>query len=157
MTVELITSSAEATQALAGRLADRLVPGDVVTVAGELGSGKTTFVRGACRALGVVQPVTSPTFTIGHRYRGRADVSHLDLYRFAGFSPAEGGDLEPYFDDAIAFVEWPEAGAGALPAARVTVQLEHVDPEHRRIRLDAAEPALLEGIAHADPRLRHGD
>ena len=157
MTVEITTASAEATQALAGRLAERLEPGDVVTVAGELGSGKTTFVRGACRALGVVQPVTSPTFTIGHRYRGRADVSHLDLYRFAGFSPAEWGDLEPYFEDAIAFVEWPEAGAGALPAARVAVQLEHVDPEHRRIRLDAAEPALLEGIADADPRVRHGD
>src|SRR5262245_9602192 len=109
MTVEIITASAEATQALAGRLAERLEPGDVVTVAGDLGSGKTTFVRGACRALGVVQPVTSPTFTIGHRYRGRADVSHLDLYRFAGFSPAEWGDLEPYFEDAIAFVEWPEA------------------------------------------------
>jgi tRNA threonylcarbamoyladenosine biosynthesis protein TsaE len=157
VTVELTTDSAEATQALAGRVAERLVPGDVVTVAGELGSGKTTFVRGACRALGVVQPVTSPTFTIGHRYRGRADVSHLDLYRFAGFSPAEWGDLEPYFEDAIVFVEWPEAGAGALPAARVAVLLEHVDPGHRRIRLDAAEPALLEGIADADPRLRHGD
>ena len=157
MRVELTTDSAEATQTLAGRLADRLEPGDVVTVAGELGSGKTTFVRGACRALGVVQPVTSPTFTIGHRYRGRADVSHLDLYRFAGFSPAEWGDLEPYFEDAIVFVEWPEAGAGALPAARVAVRLEHVDPEHRRIRLDAVEPALLEGIADADPRLRHGN
>ena len=157
MTVELTTGSAEATQALAGRLAKRLVPGDVVTVAGELGSGKTTFVRGACRALGVVQPVTSPTFTIGHRYRGRADVSHLDLYRFAGFSPAEWGALEPYFEDAIAFVEWPEAGEGALPAARVAVRLAHVDPEHRRIRLDAAERALLEGLADADPRVRHGD
>ena len=59
--------------------------GDVVTVAGELGSGKTTFVRGACRALGVREPVTSPTFTIGHRYRATASrSSHLDLYRFAG-------------------------------------------------------------------------
>ena len=106
MTVELTTDSAEETQALAGRLAERLVPGDVVTVAGELGSGKTTFVRGACRALGVTQPVTSPTFTIGHRYHGaRAEVSHLDLYRFQGVSAAEWGDLEPYFDDAIAFVE----------------------------------------------------
>jgi tRNA threonylcarbamoyladenosine biosynthesis protein TsaE len=157
MNLELTTASPAETEALAGRLAGRLAAGDVVTVAGELGTGKTTFVRGACRALGVVQPVTSPTFTIGHRYRGHADVSHLDLYRFAGFSPAEWGDLEPYFEDAIAFVEWPEAGVGALPAARVAVWLEHVDPEHRQIRLDAAEPALLEGIADAGPRLRHGD
>ena len=142
--VELISSSAAETEAVAARLAGRLAIGDVVTVTGELGAGKTTFVRGACRALEVTEPVTSPTFTIGHRYRGRVDVSHLDLYRFAGVSPAEWGDLEPYFDDAIAFVEWPEAGAGVLPPARVTVELEHVDEVHRRIRLDAGEAALLE-------------
>ena len=157
MRAELTTASAAETEAVAGRLAARLRPGDVVTVSGELGAGKTTFVRGACRALGVVQPVTSPTFTIGHRYRGRVDVSHLDLYRFSGLSAAEWGDLEPYFDDAIAFVEWPEAGAGSLPPARVSVRLEHVDPEHRRIRLDATDPARLEGIADADPGLRHRD
>ena len=84
---------------------------------GELGTGKTTFVRGACRALGVDGPVTSPTFTIGHRYRGAVPVSHLDLYRFEDMSDAEWGDLEPYFDDAVVFVEWPEAGAGFLPSA----------------------------------------
>jgi len=71
-------------------------------------------------------PVTSPTFTIGHRYGGRdAEVSHLDLYRFRGLSAAEWGDLEPYFDDAIVFVEWPEAGKSALPPARFAVRLEH--------------------------------
>src|SRR5579862_8619882 len=71
--------------------------GDVVTVAGELGAGKTTFVRGACAALGVRERVTSPTYTIGHRYRGDGvEVSHLDLYRFSGVSAAEWGDLEPY-------------------------------------------------------------
>ena len=62
--------------------------------------------------------MTSPTFTIGHRYPAEpVDVSHLDLYRFQGFSAAEWGDLEPYFEDAICFVEWPEAAAGALPPA----------------------------------------
>ena len=90
--------------------------------------------------------MTSPTFKIGHRYRGRVDVSHLELYRFTGVSPAEWGDLEPYFDDAITFVEWPEAGSGVLPRARVTVELEHLDEHHRRIRLDAAEAALLEDL-----------
>ena len=118
----------------------------MVTVTGELGAGKTTFVRGACRALGITEPVTSPTFTIGHRYRGRVDVSHLDLYRFTGVSPAEWGDLEPYFDDAIVFVEWPEAGSGVLPRARVAVGLEHIDEHRRRVRLDAAEAALLEAL-----------
>ena len=157
MTVEVVTGSADETETLAGRLAERLEPGDVVTVSGELGSGKTTFVRGACRRLGVVQPVTSPTFTIGHRYRGRTDVSHLDLYRFNGLSPAEWGDLEPYFENAIAFVEWPEAGAGALPPARLSVLMGHVDLAHRSVRLDAGETALLEGIDRADPGFRHGD
>lgn len=141
------TSSAQETEELAARLAPRLERGDVVLVSGELGSGKTTFVRGACRALGVTAPVTSPTFTIGHRYRGSPDVSHLDLFRFAGLSPAEWGDLEPYFDDAIVFVEWPEAGLGALPEARLQVRIEHAGGDRRRIELTAGDAALLEGIA----------
>jgi tRNA threonylcarbamoyladenosine biosynthesis protein TsaE len=146
--VQIESSSPEATEAVAARLAAVLRPGDVVTVSGELGSGKTTFVRGACRALGVSQPVTSPTFTIGHRYSGRrVEVSHLDLYRFAGVSPAEWGDLEPYFDDAVAFVEWPEAGLDVLPEPRVAVRLEHAGGDRRRIELASPEAALLEGIA----------
>jgi tRNA threonylcarbamoyladenosine biosynthesis protein TsaE len=124
--VETITHAAEETETLAAKVARRLAAGDVVTVAGELGSGKTTFVRGACRALGVRERVTSPTYTIGHRYHGDGvEVSHLDLYRFAGVSPAEWGDLEPYFDQAIAFVEWPEAGEGVLPSPRFAVRLRH--------------------------------
>ena len=79
MRISLASASAEETEAIAARLARRLELGDVVTVSGELGSGKTTFVRGACRALGISVPVTSPTFTIGHRYEGRVEVSHLDL------------------------------------------------------------------------------
>ena len=135
--MELLSSSPAETEAIAGRLARLLAPGDVVTVSGDLGAGKTTFVRGACRELGVTQPVTSPTFTIGHRYHGRFDVSHLDLYRFAGVSAAEWGDLEPYFDDAVCFVEWPEAAGRDLPPVTASVALAHVDPEHRRVALDA--------------------
>jgi tRNA threonylcarbamoyladenosine biosynthesis protein TsaE len=155
--VELVTASPAETEALAGRVAGELEPGDLVTVSGELGSGKTTFVRGACRALGVTAPVTSPTYTIGHRYVGDPDVSHLDLYRFSGVTQAEWAELEPYFEDAIAFVEWPEAAGAGLPEVRVAVRLEHVDAQHRRIRLDAADAALVERIARADPGVRHGD
>jgi tRNA threonylcarbamoyladenosine biosynthesis protein TsaE len=140
------TASAEETEAVAARVAQLLQPGDVVTISGELGSGKTTFVRGACRAFGVRVPVTSPTFTIGHRYRGRVDVSHLDLFRFAGLSPAEWGDLEPYFEDAVVFVEWPEAGLDALPPARIAVRLEHAGGDRRTIEFAARESALLEAI-----------
>ena len=75
------TDSAERTEEVGASIAESLGPGDVVLVSGELGSGKTTLIRGACRALGVSEPVTSPTFTIGTRYRGRVPVSHLDLYR----------------------------------------------------------------------------
>ena len=130
------SASSEETEAIAARLAAQLVPGDVVTVSGELGAGKTTFVRGACRALGVTAPVTSPTYTIGHRYEGEPDVSHLDLYRFTGVSSAEWGDLEPYFEDAIVFVEWPEAGAGGLPPVRAAVRLEHDGETSRLLRIE---------------------
>jgi tRNA threonylcarbamoyladenosine biosynthesis protein TsaE len=144
--LELVSDAPEETARIAAAVVARLRPGDVVLVRGEIGAGKTTFVRGACRALGIEQPVTSPTFTIGHRYHGAVDVSHLDLYRFQGLSAAEWGDLEPYFDDAIAFVEWPEEGVGALPAARLEVLLEHVTPERRRLVLEARDAALLEGF-----------
>lgn len=146
MRIELASASAGETERIAAVLAGRLRTGDVVTISGELGTGKTTFVRGACRALAVTSPVTSPTFTIGHRYAGAVDVSHLDLYRFTHVSAAEWGDLEPYFDDAVVFVEWPEAGAAMLPPARVTVTLEHAGGDRRRVVL-VAETALLEGIA----------
>jgi tRNA threonylcarbamoyladenosine biosynthesis protein TsaE len=155
--VEVVSGSPDETERVAARLAERLAPGDVVLVSGELGTGKTTFVRGACRALGVSGAVTSPTFTIGHRYRGAPDVSHLDLYRFRVLEPAEWGDLEPYFDDAIVFVEWPEAGLRTLPPERARVRLEHVSPERRRILVDADEDTLLQGFTGADPGLRHGD
>ena len=145
-TIAVETVSADETEELAGRLAGRLDPGDVVTVSGELGAGKTTFVRGACRALGVSGRVTSPTFTVGHRYRGSVDVSHLDLYRFRGLSAAEWGDLEPYFEGAVVFVEWPEAGGAALPPSRAAVRLEHVSPEARHVTIEAPDGTLLSGL-----------
>jgi tRNA threonylcarbamoyladenosine biosynthesis protein TsaE len=144
--IAVVTVSADETEELAGRLAGRLDPGDVVTVSGELGAGKTTFVRGACRALGVTGRVTSPTFTVGHRYRGSVDVSHLDLYRFRGLSAAEWGDLEPYFEGAVVFVEWPEAGGAALPPSRAAVRLEHVSPEARHVTIEAPDRTLLSGL-----------
>jgi tRNA threonylcarbamoyladenosine biosynthesis protein TsaE len=141
--VEAVTSSSDETEAIAARLAERLAPGDVVYVSGELGAGKTTFVRGACRALGVGGPVTSPTYTIGHRYDG---VSHLDLFRFERLTDADWGALEPYFEDAIVFVEWPERGGERLPPPRVSVALGHVDEHRRSIVLSSDEPELLAGL-----------
>jgi len=137
--VELVTASPAETEALAARLAARLAVGDVVAVSGELGAGKTTFVRGAARALGFPGTVSSPTFTIGHRYDAPTPVAHLDLYRITGLDAEEWGDLEPYFDGTVAFVEWPEHGGDWLPAARATVTLEHVDESHRRVRITSED------------------
>ena len=140
MRVQLTRSSSVAeTEAIGGRLAALLEPDDVIGVAGDLGAGKTTFVRGACRALGVASPVTSPTFTIGHRYEGRPPVAHLDLYRLDGLAAEGWGDLEPYFDGTICFVEWPEHAEGWLPPLRASVSLAHLDESHRSIRIESED------------------
>ncbi len=136
------TENPRETEALGAELARGLAAGDVVLIHGELGAGKTTFVRGAARALGVSGPVTSPTFSIAHRYRGaRVIVSHLDLYRLQSLHSEDPELLEDYLAaDRIAFVEWPEAGAGELPHARARVTLAHAGGDRRRI--DVSEPAL---------------
>jgi tRNA threonylcarbamoyladenosine biosynthesis protein TsaE len=129
----------DATERAGAELAATLRPGDVVLVSGELGAGKTTFVRGALRALGVQGPVTSPTFVVGHAYEGRhVPVAHLDLYRLAGMGDEDPGLLDPFFaPEAIAFVEWPEHGPGAWPAERVAhhVRLAHAGGDTRTIEI----------------------
>jgi tRNA threonylcarbamoyladenosine biosynthesis protein TsaE len=130
------TSSPEQTEAIGARLAERLGPGDVVVVSGEVGTGKTTLIRGALRALGVTGPVTSPTFTIGRRYRGRLPVSHLDLYRLESLEGEEPALLDDYLtDDAVAFIEWPAAAEPLLHAPARRVRLEHAGGDSRRIEI----------------------
>jgi tRNA threonylcarbamoyladenosine biosynthesis protein TsaE len=126
------------TEALGAELAAGLREGDVVLVQGELGSGKTTLVRGAARALGVADAVTSPTFSIGHRYRAtNVTVSHLDLYRLAGLEHEDPALLDDYLGPGrIAFVEWPPEEGGALPRARLRVTLTHRGGDRRRVELD---------------------
>jgi tRNA threonylcarbamoyladenosine biosynthesis protein TsaE len=127
------TSSAAETEAHAAAIAATLRPGDVVLVSGELGAGKTTWVRGAARALGVRTPVTSPTFTIGSRYPGRIPVAHLDLYRLEHLDTEDPGLLADYLTpDAIAFVEWPERATWA-GTPTLSVHLEHQGGDQRRI------------------------
>ncbi len=117
-------------------LAGRLAPGDVVLVSGELGSGKTTFVRGACRALGVEVPVTSPTFTIGQVYAGRVEVAHLDLYRLESLAGEDPALLEDYLTaQRIGFVEWPAVGEPAIDRVAATVRLEHAGDDRRRLEI----------------------
>lgn len=135
-----LTSGPEETERAGAALAAALRPGDVVLVSGELGAGKTTFVRGALRRLGVEGPVTSPTFVVGHLHEGaNGPIAHLDLYRLAGMGDEDPGLLDPFFgDDTIAFVEWPEHADGAWPGARVAhrVRLAHAGGDTRRIEID---------------------
>jgi tRNA threonylcarbamoyladenosine biosynthesis protein TsaE len=134
----LETTGPAETESLGAELAAALGDGDVVLVRGELGTGKTTLVRGAAQALGVSDPVTSPTFSIGHRYAaGRVTVSHVDLYRLAGLEHEEPALLADYLGPGrIAFVEWPQDGRAELAGARMRVTLSHGGGDRRRIEVD---------------------
>lgn len=131
--------SPEETEAAGARLAANLAAGDVVLVSGDLGAGKTTFVRGACRALGVTANVTSPTFTIGQLYAGAPDVAHLDLYRL---EHAEPEILEDYVTpDRITFMEWPELAEPELDRVTARVRIEHGGEDAREIGVEFVESA----------------
>ena len=158
----LTSTGAEATERIGAELAARLAPGDVVLISGKLGTGKTTLVRGLCRALGVSEPVTSPTYTIGQIYRGRTAASHiaaashpsaeshiaggnevtichLDLYRITDLESEEAGLLDEYLGpDRITLIEWPGVGAEslALAAVRARVEIEHRSTEARELRVE---------------------
>jgi tRNA threonylcarbamoyladenosine biosynthesis protein TsaE len=132
------TDDPQQTEALGARLAHTLTPGDVVLVRGDLGAGKTTFVRGACRALGVAGIVTSPTFTIGQRYPGPVPVSHLDLFRVDDLADEDPDLLADYLGpDTIGFVEWPDGEAEIARFARVVarVRIEHAGEDRRIVEI----------------------
>ncbi|HEY7455609.1 MAG TPA: tRNA (adenosine(37)-N6)-threonylcarbamoyltransferase complex ATPase subunit type 1 TsaE [Thermoleophilaceae bacterium] len=128
------TNGPDETEALGAELAGRLRAGDVVLVSGELGSGKTTFVRGACRALGVEGPVTSPTFTIGQVLGGSPEIAHLDLYRLGSLAGEDPALLEDYLTpDRVGFVEWPAVAEPELERVTARVLLEHAGGDRRRV------------------------
>jgi tRNA threonylcarbamoyladenosine biosynthesis protein TsaE len=134
------TTSATETAEAGASLATRLRQGDVVLVSGELGAGKTTFVRGACRALGVEGPVTSPTFTIGQVYGGRElEIAHLDLYRLggAGLAGEDPALLDDYLTpERIGFVEWPGEALDGAPRIAARVRIEHRGGDTRVIEVE---------------------
>jgi tRNA threonylcarbamoyladenosine biosynthesis protein TsaE len=131
------TSNPKQTESLGAELAAELRPGDLVLVSGELGAGKTTLVRGAAHALGVVDPVTSPTFSIGHRYgAGSTTISHLDLFRLSDLEQEDPDLLADYLGpQRIAFVEWPPEAEHQLPSARFRVTLSHGGGDRRRVEV----------------------
>jgi tRNA threonylcarbamoyladenosine biosynthesis protein TsaE len=135
--VQIIESaSARSTERAGAKLAVALAPGDVVLIEGEMGTGKTTFVRGACRKLGVKSPVTSPTFTLGRRYNGSVNVAHLDLHRLGSLAGEDPALLDDYVDETtITFVEWPAVAETQLEPIRARVVLEHAGTDKRRISI----------------------
>jgi tRNA threonylcarbamoyladenosine biosynthesis protein TsaE len=138
----VVTASAEETEALAAELADQLAAGTVIHVCGEIGCGKTTFIRGACRALGFNGAVTSPSYTVCNRYeQGDLLISHLDCQRLEGASGEEAGLLDDEVGPSrITFIEWPqqsEAAVGVIATipASFRVELGHLSESQRTIRI----------------------
>jgi tRNA threonylcarbamoyladenosine biosynthesis protein TsaE len=128
------SNTPQETEAAGAELARRLIRGDVVLVSGELGTGKTTFVRGACRALGVEGPVRSPTFTIGQVLGNAPEIAHLDLYRLGSLAGEDPALLEDYLTpERVGFVEWPAPAEPSIERVAARVLLEHAGGDRRRI------------------------
>ena len=123
---------------VAARLAETLRPGDALALSGDLGAGKTTFVRALVQALhGSDVPVSSPTFIFRQRYDGTPPVEHLDLFRID--DPSEAADLgldEAFGPDRITVVEWPERLPGLLPAGAIRIRIEGAGDEPRRLQIE---------------------
>jgi tRNA threonylcarbamoyladenosine biosynthesis protein TsaE len=138
----------DALRALAVNVAKSLVPGDVVVLQGEVGAGKTTFVRAAAYSLGVREAVTSPTYQFARSYEGFAGgaavvMNHLDLYRLEGLSVWDALDLDEYLRaDSVTFIEWAEPALELLEEPGV-VEIFHRSPVTRRVRISASLTARL--------------
>ena len=148
---EFDSTSPQDTERAAAALAPVLEPGDVVLLAGDVGTGKTTFVRAACRALGVTDRVTSPSFTIGQTYSGPLPVAHVDLFRLDDLESEDPALLADYLTpERIAFVEWPGAGLPWIDRDRVVLELalSHAGGDHRHISA-AGAPAAVAAVRPA--------
>jgi tRNA threonylcarbamoyladenosine biosynthesis protein TsaE len=135
---QVISRSPEETRALGEAIGRHACTGDLIALIGELGSGKTVLVAGVAAGLGVDPTiyVSSPTFTIMHRYPGRLPLYHIDLYRIETPGALATLGLEEYLEgDGVAAVEWAEHGLAILPEKRLTVRLQQIEPETRRIEL----------------------
>jgi tRNA threonylcarbamoyladenosine biosynthesis protein TsaE len=141
------SGSEEQTSHIAGGIAKLLRPGDVVMLKGQLGAGKTFFIRAAARALGVERPVTSPSFTMAQSYPGTPPIHHLDLYRLPAFDVQAESDFSMFFEpDAITFVEWPEVAEGYIKAPALVITIQHKDEHTRRFEIDCNSEEMEHGL-----------
>jgi tRNA threonylcarbamoyladenosine biosynthesis protein TsaE len=133
---KVITSSPEETESLGEKLAGTLSPGAVVALFGELGAGKTCFIRGVCRGLRVGQRVTSPSFIVVNHYKGRMPVYHIDLYRLRDTEEFLSLGYEEYFfGEGVTLIEWAEKAEPYLPPETVTVSIEIIDEKRRAVSI----------------------
>ena len=140
--IELVTRAADETRSVAAALAELLAPGDVVNLTGELGAGKTAFVQGAAKALGVDSPVVSPTFVLVREYRGQMPIYHVDVYRLDRLQEVFDLGFEDLLDPAgVVFVEWGDAVESLLPDSHLRIELETQEGDTRRLRVSARGPA----------------
>ena len=136
LSLNITTNSAEQTQFFGQSLAARLVPGDVVCLWGDLGSGKTTLTQGICRGLKSKEIAVSPTFGLIHEYQGICDIYHLDLYRLDNSTQAEEIGITDYlYGQGISIMEWPERIRDILPAQRLDIHLTRLDKQTRKIEI----------------------
>ena len=151
--IDLVTRAADETRKSAAALAELLIPGDVVSLTGELGAGKTAFVQGAAKALGVEDPVVSPTFVPVREYRGEMPIYHVDVYRLDRVQEVHDLGFEDLLDPGgVVFVEWGDAVEALLPDSHLRVELTAEDDETRHLRISARGPSWaprwerLEGV-----------
>jgi tRNA threonylcarbamoyladenosine biosynthesis protein TsaE len=133
MEVELRAATPEDTRAVGAAIAGFLRPGDAVALTGELGAGKTTFVQGAARALGVTELVVSPTFTLVREYPGRVPVVHVDVYRLDRVQEVLDLGIEEVAEEGVLFVEWGDVIEGLLPRDHLVVELSSCGDDVRRV------------------------
>jgi len=148
MALEILSQSEEQTAGIAAHLAKSLMPGDIIFLIGQLGAGKTFFIRRAGEALGVTEPVTSPSYTMAQTYAsGPVRVHHLDLYRLSAFNAEDALDFEEFFEeDAITFVEWPESAVPYLAEPDAVIRIDHVDLNSRRISIESKNSRIAAGL-----------
>lgn len=151
--IDLVTRALDETRKAAAALAELLVPGDVVSLTGDLGAGKTVFVQGAAKALGVAEPVVSPTFVLVREYRGEMPIYHVDVYRLERLQEVHDLGFEDLLDPAgVVFVEWGDAIEALLPDSHLRIELHVEGDDARALRVSARGPSWaprwerLEGV-----------
>lgn len=132
--MELKSQSPEETEAIGARLAQQLQGGEVIAMCGGMGMGKTAFVRGLARGLGIPEGVSSPTFALVHEYRGRLTLYHFDMYRVTGWDDLYSTGFFDYLDtDAVLVIEWSENIEAALPDPLIRVTISQGEKEEERL------------------------